>query len=115
MKTIQLQPRPPCSCCGMRMIVSSPLKNCRESYECLRCGHTETLRIDDKGVAGKRAAGKGTTRKAARVAKPAPATKPASVHSPGFARDKDYVNQLKALFFASLELPPAASVKNLRE
>jgi tRNA(Ile2) C34 agmatinyltransferase TiaS len=96
MKTTRIRSRPPCTRCGMRMIVISPLKNSKEGYECLRCGHTETLRIDDANA----------TREAAPAATPRAAKRPASVHAPGC--DKDCIEQLGELSIAGLELPPVS-------
>jgi ribosomal protein S27AE len=33
--------RPPCPACGMKMVATKPLVFARQTFECLRCGHTE--------------------------------------------------------------------------
>ena len=38
--------RPLCPKCGMSMIATWPLKNGRQTFECLRCGHKETRQVE---------------------------------------------------------------------
>ena len=42
--------RPPCPKCGMKMIAATPIKDSKQTVECLRCAHQETRRVEIAGM-----------------------------------------------------------------